>query len=53
MIGVSANNPEVVYVLEANSGRFGGFYKSTDSGSSFSKLDHAGKNYFGYDIRCK
>ena len=49
MIGVSANNPEVVYVLEANSGRFGGFYKSTDSGSSFSKLDHAGKNYFGYE----
>ena len=38
-----------MYVLDANSGRFGGFYKSTDSGSSFSKLDHAGKNYFGYE----
>ncbi|MFB1039421.1 MAG: hypothetical protein QMC35_03090, partial [Polaribacter sp.] len=48
MIGVSAENPEVVYVLEANSGIFGGFYKSTDSGSNFVKLDHTNKNYFGY-----
>ena len=48
MIGVSADNPEVVYVLEANGGIFGGFYKSNDSGSSFSKLSHDGKNYFGY-----
>ena len=48
MIGVSAENPEVVYALEANSSIFGGFYKSTDSGSSFSKLTHDEKNYFGY-----
>jgi photosystem II stability/assembly factor-like uncharacterized protein len=48
MIGVSAENPEVVYVLEANGSIFGGFYKSTDSGSSFSKLTHDEKNYFGY-----
>jgi photosystem II stability/assembly factor-like uncharacterized protein len=48
MIGVSANNPAVVYVLEASGGIFGGFYSSTDSGSAFSKLDHTGKNYFGY-----
>ncbi len=48
MIGVSADNPEFLYVLEANSSTFGGFYKSTDSGSSFSKLSHDGKNYFGY-----
>lgn len=49
MIGVSANNPEVVYVLEATSdGTFGGVYKSTDSGSNFYTLDHFGKNYFGY-----
>ena len=48
MIGVSADNPEVVYVLEANSGIFGGFYKSTDSGANFVKLDHTNKNYFGY-----
>ena len=49
MIGVSANAPDVVYLLEANSGRFGGFYKSLDGGSSFSKLGHDGKNYFGYE----
>ena len=48
MIGVSAENPEVVYVLEANSGIFGGFYKSNDSGANFVKLDHTNKNYFGY-----
>jgi photosystem II stability/assembly factor-like uncharacterized protein len=48
MIGVSADNPEVVYVLEANGGIFGGFYKSNDSGSNFVKLDHTNKNYFGY-----
>ncbi|MDX1783388.1 MAG: hypothetical protein R3361_04445, partial [Aequorivita vladivostokensis] len=48
MIGVSADNPDVVYVLEANSGRFGGFYTSNDSGSSFTKLNHGGLNFFGY-----
>ena len=48
MIGVSADNPDVVYILEAAGGIFGGFYKSTDSGANFMKLDHSGKNYFGY-----
>jgi photosystem II stability/assembly factor-like uncharacterized protein len=48
MIGVSADNPEVVYVLEADGGIFEGFYKSTDSGANFMALDHTGKNYFGY-----
>ena len=48
MIGVSVDDPNVVYVLEANNGVFGGFYKSTDSGANFMKLDHSGKNYFGY-----
>lgn len=48
MIGVSAADPSMVYVLEAAGGIFGGFHKSTDSGSTFTKLDHAGKNYFGY-----
>ena len=48
MIGVSANNPEVVYVVEAAGSLFGGFYKSTDGGANFTELDHAGKNYFGY-----
>ncbi len=49
MIGVSANNPSVVYVLEANEGTFGSFYKSIDSGGNFTRLDHIGKNYFGYE----
>ncbi|MFD2916348.1 T9SS type A sorting domain-containing protein [Psychroserpens luteus] len=48
MIGVSANNPEVVYVLEADNGVFGGLYKSENSAASFVTLNHAGKNYFGY-----
>ncbi len=49
-VAVSANNPEVVYVLESNGGVFGGFYRSTNSGDSFTKLiDGATINFFGYD----
>ncbi|MBK9339060.1 MAG: PKD domain-containing protein [Lewinellaceae bacterium] len=49
MMGVSPANPDIVYVLESNGGRFGAFYKSTDSGASFTKLiDGADINYFGY-----
>lgn len=48
MIGVSADDPSVVYVLEAANGIFDGFHKSTDSGNSFTKLSHPNKNYFGY-----
>jgi photosystem II stability/assembly factor-like uncharacterized protein len=48
MIGVSANDPNVVYVVEANGGIFGGLYVSNDSGSSFTKLTHT-QNFFGYD----
>ncbi|NRD22885.1 T9SS type A sorting domain-containing protein [Winogradskyella litoriviva] len=48
MIAVSPNDPNTVYVLEAEDGLFGALYKSTDSGSSFSKLSHT-SNYFGYD----
>nr|WP_321222943.1 T9SS type A sorting domain-containing protein [uncultured Psychroserpens sp.] len=47
MIGVSADDPEVIYVLEAAGGAFGALYKSVNS-STFVQLDHAGKNYFGY-----
>jgi len=49
MLGVSEDDDTVVYVLEANNGSFGGFYKSTDSGDTFIELDHTGRNYFGYD----
>lgn len=48
-MGVSPANPNVVYVLEAQGGKFGGFYKSGDSGASFNKLvDGATINYLGY-----
>ena len=48
MIGVSSDNSDAVYVLEANSGVFGALYTSNDSGSSFTKLTHT-QNFFGYD----
>jgi photosystem II stability/assembly factor-like uncharacterized protein len=47
-IGVSADNPDVVYVLEAADGIFGGFYRSENGGEDFIKQNHDGKNYFGY-----
>jgi photosystem II stability/assembly factor-like uncharacterized protein len=48
MIGVSADDPNVVYVLEALNNRFGGFYTSSNSGGSFTKLNHGSLNFFGY-----
>ncbi|WP_439150885.1 VPS10 domain-containing protein [Winogradskyella sp.] len=49
MIGVSADDPSVVYVLEAAGSIFGGFHKSTNSGTTFTKINHGTTNYFGYD----
>lgn len=49
MIGVSADDSSVVYVLEASGSKFGAFYSSTNSGDSFTKLNHGGLNFFGYD----
>lgn len=49
MIGVSPNDENVIYVLEASGGSFGGIYKSVNAGFTFSELDHEGRNYFGYD----
>ena len=48
MIGVSANNTNIVYVLEAAGNIFGAFYVSSNSGATFTMLNHAGNNYFGY-----
>ncbi len=48
MIGVSEADASVVYVLEASGGKFGGFYTSSNSGNSFTKLNHGSLNYFGY-----
>lgn len=49
MIGISADDPSVVYVVEADGNVFGGFHKSTDSGVNFTELSHPFQNYFGYD----
>jgi photosystem II stability/assembly factor-like uncharacterized protein len=48
VIGISPSSPSVVYVLEASQSKFGGLYKSNDSGRTFEKLTHDDKNYFGY-----
>ena len=48
MIAVTPFDPTVVYVLEEAGGVFGGLHKSTDTGQTFTKLDHGDNNYFGY-----
>ncbi|MCR9183274.1 MAG: YCF48-related protein, partial [Flavobacteriaceae bacterium] len=50
MIGVSADNPNIVYVVEANGSIFNAFYSSINSGDTFTKLNHSGINYFGYSL---
>ncbi len=49
MMGVSADDPNVVYVVDADGSQFGGIYRSDDSGDTFTELPHPGRNYFGYD----
>ncbi|MEZ4906992.1 MAG: PA domain-containing protein [Saprospiraceae bacterium] len=48
VIGVSADDPDVVYVLESKDGIFNGFYISYNRGINFVKPDHEGYNYLGY-----
>ncbi|MGB3343369.1 MAG: T9SS type A sorting domain-containing protein [Aequorivita sp.] len=48
MMAVSPANPEVLYVLEASGSKFGAMYTSTNSGNTFTKLNHGGLNFFGY-----
>ena len=49
-LAVSANNPNVVYAVMANSSNgFGAIYKSTNSGSSFSVVYSPGVNLLGWD----
>ncbi|MEP2937089.1 MAG: T9SS type A sorting domain-containing protein [Gilvibacter sp.] len=48
MIGVTPADPDRVYVVEANNNIFGGFYRSYDEGATFTSVNHAGNNYFGY-----
>ncbi len=48
MIGVSPDDPNVVYVLDANNSTFGGLYYSSDEGVSFVERNHGSSNFFGY-----
>ena len=51
MMAVSMDDPNVIYVLGASIEGGGGFtalHKSTDSGVTFTMLNHAGNNYLGY-----
>jgi len=48
MMGVSAQDPSKIYLLEEKNGIFNGLYISNDNGQTFSKLYHKDKNYFGY-----
>jgi photosystem II stability/assembly factor-like uncharacterized protein len=51
LIGVSQQNPSLVYVLEASGSIFGGLYKSENAGLTFQKLNHGNLNFFGYSTR--
>lgn len=48
MIGVTPADSDRVYIVEADGNIFGAFYRSSDNGVSFSKLDHGNTNFFGY-----
>lgn len=48
MIGVSPDDPSVLYLLESSSGRFKGLHKSIDEGETFQVLRDDSINYFGY-----
>ena len=53
LLGVSANNANVVYAVQANGDSFGRMYKSTDAGLTFITTvignPANGTNYFGYE----
>lgn len=51
MMAITPDNVDVLYVVEERSGKFGGLYKSSNNGTSFSKLQTGTadvNNYFGY-----
>ena len=53
LVGVSAANPNYVYVVQASGNTFGRMYKSTDAGLTFVTTvvgnPANGTNYFGYE----
>jgi len=54
LLAVSPNNPAVVYAVQASGNLFGKFYKSTDTGKTYTALitgsAASGTNFFGYEI---
>lgn len=48
MIGISADKPNRVYLLEASGSRFGALYISENSGQGFERINHGSLNFFGY-----
>ena len=53
LIAVSPHNPAIVYAVQASGSIFGKFYRSSDSGLTYSTLitgnSSAGTNFFGYE----
>lgn len=49
MIGVSEADSDKVYIVEASGSSFGNFYKSSDNGLTYRRVEHGSKNYFGYE----
>ena len=48
MLGVTAANPDKIYVVQRFKSAFGGFFVSNDGGDTFVEKNHDGKNYFNY-----
>lgn len=56
MLGVTRNDPDYLYVLEADNGGFGALYLSQDSGESYSTRStdaNLNNNLLGYDKNIK
>lgn len=53
LLGVSPNDPNIVYAVQASGSVFGRMYKSTDGGQNYVTTvvgnPSAGTNYFGYE----
>lgn len=48
MMAVTADNSAALFIVEEDGGAFGGLYKSSNSGTSFSQIRDNTLNYFGY-----
>lgn len=49
MMGVSADDPSIIYIAEESNGGFEALYTSTDSGDSFVKSHEGERVYFTYN----